>query len=158
MPPPPPPPAPYGGGYAPQPYAGAQAQYGGFWIRVVAYIIDAIILGIIGSIVDVIFRANPSDPNSAGYGIAQLVNFVIGAGYFVALWNVWGATVGQRILKLRVVDANTMQTISVGKGILRYIGLVIAFLVCFIGVIWVAFDGRKQGWADKIAGTLVVQG
>jgi uncharacterized RDD family membrane protein YckC len=42
-------------------------------------------------------------------------------------------------------------------SLLRYVGLIISFAVIFIGVIWVAFDGRKQGWHDKIAGTLVVR-
>jgi uncharacterized RDD family membrane protein YckC len=152
---PPQPPAQYGGGYAPQPYA-AGANYAGFWIRVVAYIIDAILLGIVSGAIDVAFHANPSDPNSSGTGIAGLINFVIGIAYFVGLWSAWGATLGQRIFNLRVVDANTMQPITAGKAIIRYIGLVISFLVCFVGVIWVAFDPRKQGWADKMASTLVV--
>jgi uncharacterized RDD family membrane protein YckC len=163
-PPPPPPPEmqPPGAGmqYGAQPpmaYA-QQAKYGGFWIRVVAYIIDGIILGIVGTIIDVIFRANPNDPNSTGYTIAQLINFLIGAGYFIGFWTAWSASPGQRVLKLRVVDANTTQPITVGKAVLRYIGLIVSFLVCFIGVIWVAFDARKQGWMDKIAGTVVLQG
>lgn len=141
-----------------QPYAPA-ANYGGFWIRVVAYIIDGIIIGIAGVIVDAIFQVNPSSTStSPNQGIASLINFLIGAGYFVGLWTYWGATLGQRILKLRVVDANTTQPIGVGKAILRYIGLIVSFLVCFVGVIWVAFDARKQGWMDKIAGTVVLQG
>jgi uncharacterized RDD family membrane protein YckC len=43
------------------------------------------------------------------------------------------------------------------QGLLRYVGLIISFLVIFIGVIWVAFDPNKQGWHDKIAGTYVVK-
>ncbi len=155
---PPPPPAPYGGGYAPQPYAAPQGRFGGFWIRVVAYIIDGIILGVVGAIIDIIFHVNPNDPNSSGYYAANGVNFLISAGYFIAFWTAWSASPGQRLLKLRVVDANTTQPITVGKAVLRYIGLVISFFVCFIGVIWVAFDSRKQGWMDKIAGTVVLQG
>ncbi|MDQ2922839.1 MAG: RDD family protein [Candidatus Dormibacteraeota bacterium] len=146
-----------GGAYPPQAYA-PQVRYGGFWIRVVAYIIDFIILGVVGGIVDVILHANPSDPNSSGYALANLINFVIDIAYFVGLWTYWGASVGQRIFKLRIVDANTQQPIGVGKAALRWLGLVVSFLVCFVGVIWVAFDARKQGWMDKIAGTLVVQG
>ena len=147
---------PYGG-QPPVPYA-PQGGYGGFWIRVVAYIIDAILLGVVGSIIDAVFRANPTDPSSPGYTAASLVNFLIGAGYFIGFWSYWSATPGQRIFKLRVADANTMQPIGIGKAVLRYIGLIIAFAVCLIGVIWVAFDARKQGWADKIAGTVVLQG
>lgn len=141
----------------PQGYASA-ARYGGFWIRVVAYIIDAILLGIVNAIIDAIFHVNPSDTTSGAYGAALVVEILIGIAYFAGLWTYMGATLGQRIFRLRVVDANTGQPISLGKALLRYLGLVIAFIVCFIGVIWVAFDARKQGWADKIAGTLVIQG
>lgn len=143
------------GAYAPQAYA-ATGNYGGFWIRVVAYIIDAIILGVVNGAVDAVLHANPGDPNASGNGIAGLLNFIIAGAYFAGFWTAWGASLGQRIFGLRVVDANTMQPITAGKAVLRYIGLFIAFAVCFIGVIWVAFDARKQGWADKIASTLVV--
>jgi uncharacterized RDD family membrane protein YckC len=134
------------------------AHYGGFWIRLVAYIIDAILLGIVGRIIDVILQVNPQDPTSGPYGLASLIQLVIGIGYFVYMWSYQGATLGQRIFKLHVVDANTGQKISIGKALVRWLGLLISFVVCFIGVIWVAFDARKQGWADKIAGTLVLQG
>ena len=153
--PPPPPPAPYGG-YTPQPYAPG-GNYAGFWIRVVAYVIDIVILGVVGSVIDIAFHANPSDPQATGTGIAGLINFAIGIAYFVGFWSAWSATLGQRVLNLRVVDSSTMQPITAGKAVLRYIGLIVAFLVCFIGVIWVAFDARKQGWADKIASTVVVR-
>jgi uncharacterized RDD family membrane protein YckC len=146
-----------GGGY-PAPGYAPQAKYGGFWIRVVAYIIDFIILAVVGVIIQAIFRVNPNDPTSPGYTAASLVQLVIGIAYFAGLWTYWGATVGQRVLKLRVVDANTGQPIGLGKALLRWLGLLVSFLVCFIGVIWVAFDARKQGWMDKIAGTVVVQG
>jgi uncharacterized RDD family membrane protein YckC len=157
IPPPPPPPM---GGYVPAPAQGyaPAARYGGFWIRVVAYIIDAIILGIVGGIIDAIFGVSPQNTNTGAYGAASAINLLIGIAYFAGLWTYMGATLGQRIFKLRVVDANTGQPISLGKALLRWLGLLISFLVCFIGVIWVAFDARKQGWMDKIAGTLVLQG
>ena len=163
LPPPPPPP----GGYTPPPPApmggympssAPVAAYGGFWIRVVAYIIDLVILGVVGGVIDAILRANPSDPSSGSNGLASFINLVIDIAYFAGLWTYMGATLGQRVFKLRVVDANTGQPIGFGKALLRWLGLFVSFLVCFVGVIWVAFDGRKQGWADKIAGTLVVQG
>jgi uncharacterized RDD family membrane protein YckC len=163
----PPPPPPPSGGYMPppppamggyMPSSAPAAAYGGFWIRVVAYIIDFIILGVIGGVIDAIFHANPSDASASGNGIAGLINFVIDIAYFAGQWTYFGATLGQRVFKLRVVDANTGQPIGLGKALLRWVGLVVSFLVCFVGVIWVAFDARKQGWMDKIAGTLVLQG
>ncbi len=153
--PPPPPPT---GGYMPaQGYAPA-TNYGGFWIRVVAYIIDAIILGIVAGIIDAILHINLTDPQSPSRNTGSLISLALSLAYFAGMWSYQGATLGQRIFKLRVVDASTGQPISIGKAALRWVGLLISFLVCFVGVIWVAFDSRKQGWMDKIAGTLVTQG
>jgi uncharacterized RDD family membrane protein YckC len=162
---PPPPPPSYApppqipGGY--QPIAVApQGTYGGFWIRVVAYIIDAIILGIVGAILSVPLGVNYTDMNSLNSGAARVSNgidLVLGFVYFTLLWSYMGASIGQRLLGMRVVDATTGQPIGFGKAVLRWVGLIVSFFVCFIGVIWVAFDGRKQGWMDKIAGTVVVR-
>jgi uncharacterized RDD family membrane protein YckC len=139
-------------GYAPT------ANYGGFWIRVVAYIIDAIILGVVAGIIDAILHINLTDPQSPSRSTGSLISLALSFAYFAGMWSYQGATLGQRIFKLRVVDASTGQPISIGKAALRWVGLLISFLVCFVGVIWVAFDSRKQGWMDKIAGTLVTQG
>ncbi|MBW2651381.1 MAG: RDD family protein [Deltaproteobacteria bacterium] len=38
-----------------------------------------------------------------------------------------------------------------------WVGYIISKLPFFLGFIWVAFDGRKQGWHDKIAGTYVIK-
>jgi uncharacterized RDD family membrane protein YckC len=155
-PPPPPPP----GGYAPVAVA-SSGSYGGFWIRVVAYIIDAILLSIVTVIVSVALGVNYSDPNSLTSPAGRSSNgfeLVLSFLYFTLLWSYMGASLGQRLLGMRVVDATTGQRISFGKAALRWLGLIISFVVCFIGVIWVAFDARKQGWMDKIAGTVVVRG
>ena len=152
--PPPPPTSPAPGGFT------THLNYAGFWIRVVAYIIDAIILGIIGAAILTLFGVNVSDPNavqSGRYQGAQAFDLIVSFAYFAGLWTVMGASVGQRIFGMGIVDANSGSAIGFGKAALRWIGLFISFLVCFIGVIWVAFDSRKQGWMDKIAGTVVVR-
>jgi uncharacterized RDD family membrane protein YckC len=41
--------------------------------------------------------------------------------------------------------------------LLRYVGLIISIVIFFLGVIWAGFDRRKQGWHDKMAGTVVVR-
>jgi uncharacterized RDD family membrane protein YckC len=147
------------GGYQPM-AAASPGSYGGFWIRLVAYIIDAILLGIVGAILSVPLGVNYSDPNSLTSAAARTSNgidLVLSFAYFTLLWSYMGASLGQRLLGMRVVDATTGQPISFGKAALRWLGLIISFFVCFIGVIWVAFDARKQGWMDKIAGTVVVR-
>ncbi|MDQ2942438.1 MAG: RDD family protein [Candidatus Dormibacteraeota bacterium] len=132
----------------------------------VAYIIDFFILSLAGFAVSLVLAlilivTNPADPQTQAdrlRPVSNLIGLALSVGYFAGLWAYMGSTLGQRILKLRVVDANTGQPIGAGKALLRYVGLFISFLACFIGVIWVAIDGRKQGWADKIAGTVVLLG
>jgi uncharacterized RDD family membrane protein YckC len=153
----------------PQSYG--QVTYGGFWIRFVAYIIDAVIIFIptfvIGLVIGVIAAAsagaanNSSNANAiAGSGASVLVDliaFAITVGYFVYFWGK-GQTIGMRVFHLRVADAVTGQPIGYGRAALRYLGYIISAIVCYIGLIWAAFDGRKQGWHDKIANTVVLQG
>jgi uncharacterized RDD family membrane protein YckC len=160
---------PPGGGYqVPQPAYGyaPQATYGGFWVRVVAYVIDFVIITVVEFMIGVgigivIGVSNPTNPQQATSNLTPLLNGIgaaISLLYFAGFWSLMGATLGQRVMRLRVVDANSGQPISIGKAVLRWVGLVISFLACFVGVIWVAFDARKQGWMDKIANTFVLQG
>jgi uncharacterized RDD family membrane protein YckC len=157
----PPPPPQMPSGYQ-QMAVASPGSYAGFWIRVVAYIIDAILLGLVG-VLTVPFTATYSDPNSlnnlnsAATRTSSGIDLVLSFLYFTLLWSYMGASLGQRLLGLRVVDATTGQPIGFGKAAVRWFGVLISFFVCFIGVIWVAFDARKQGWGDKIAGTVVVR-
>lgn len=87
-------------------------------------------------------------------GGSVLVSFV----YFLIFWSHLGGgrTLGMRLLRLKVVQANDLAAPGVLTAIVRWIGLWVSFAFCFAGVIWVAFDSRHQGWHDKLAGTLVV--
>jgi len=122
----------------------------GFWIRVGAYLIDAVILFIVNLIVGLIFRNNQ--------GLQSLIELIVSLGYFVYFWSASGGgqTVGMRALKIKVVKTDGSQ-LDYGGAVLRYVGLLVSFIVIFIGVIWVAFDPNKQGWHDKIASTYVVR-
>ncbi|HEX7455995.1 MAG TPA: RDD family protein, partial [Candidatus Nanoarchaeia archaeon] len=147
-------------------------EYAGFWIRLLAAIIDGFILGIIGFIIMAIFGGlfgtamvtAPEEPSVvttsflAGiFGTMQLLLWAIDIAYFVGLTGTYGATLGKMVLGLRVVGTNG-QKISFGKAALReIIGKWISAIVFCLGYLWVAFDEKKQGWHDKIAGTYVVK-
>ncbi len=127
-------------------------RYAGFWIRVVAYLIDAVILGVVGGILGgVALHSRSVDAQSSSPG--ALLSLI----YFGLLWSHYGGgqTLGMRLLKLRVVGTDGNQ-IGVVRALLRWVFLFISFVVCFIGVIWVAFDPQKQGWHDKVASTHVI--
>jgi uncharacterized RDD family membrane protein YckC len=167
-------------GYAPPPAAYQQApagrQYAGFGIRLVAYLIDGLILGIpfviililLGGVATAGISAGGVDANgnvngaavAGGLGVFFLIYLALVAVqilYFILLWS-RGGTIGQRILHLHVVDATTGANISMGKAFLRYLGLVISAMPCYLGLLWAIWDSRKQGWHDKIAGTVVTSG
>jgi uncharacterized RDD family membrane protein YckC len=143
---------------APPPGPSAGVRYGGFWVRVVAYILDGIITFVIAAALTplfggTMFPTRPEEMDFTGSGISLLVGLV----YFVAFWSWRGQTPGMMPFNMTVVRADDGGKIDWVRALLRYVGLIISFLVIFIGVIWVAFDSRKQGWHDKIAGTVVVR-
>jgi len=128
----------------------AASTKGGFWIRAVAFIIDSLIYGIPLSIIESLLGLNANT--------RSLINLIVGIGYFVYFWSEAGGgqTLGMRIFNLKVVKTDGSLLDYTGAFI-RSIGLVVAGLAIFIGVIWAAFDPNKQGWHDKIAGTYVIK-
>jgi uncharacterized RDD family membrane protein YckC len=124
----------------------------GFWIRALAYLIDAAILALVGGVLSEL-SLHPRSVDPASSGPISLLSLL----YFGLLWSKAGGgqTIGMRFLGLRVVGLDG-RTIGFGTALIRWLGLVVSFIVLFIGVIWVAFDPEKQGWHDKIARTYVV--
>jgi uncharacterized RDD family membrane protein YckC len=149
--------------------------YAGFWIRFIAAVVDGIIVGVplfilflviegpaFNSYTDCINAAGSyaSCGSIYGYGSIQYFNLatlVVQLAYFAVMWSSFGGTLGQRMLGLHVVDAATGGRIGIGRAIGRYIGYLISAFVLLIGLIWAAFDPRKQGWHDKMASTFVVR-
>jgi uncharacterized RDD family membrane protein YckC len=124
----------------------------GFWVRVLAQLIDAALLALVGGVV-IELAMHPHGVDLTIDGLSALLSLV----YFSLFWS-WlggGRTVGMRFLGLRVVGTDG-QPIGYGTALIRWLGLVVSVSVLFLGVIWVAFDPQKQGWHDKLARTYVV--
>lgn len=173
--PPPTPLAPPVAAY-PAPWYAAGKTYGGFWIRLVARLVDGIIISVpLGVLVSVFIvlaggiasRANTTDQNAqAAVGVGLVgawlliaTLFTIGTmAYFVYFWGTSGSTLGMRIFSLRIVDADTGAPIGIPRAIVRYLMSIVNSFACYIGWIWVAFDARKQGWHDKVANCVVIWG
>ena len=94
---------------------------------------------------------------AAGGSAGRLLSFFVGVAYFVGFWGLASQTPGMMLLNLRVVRAEDGGPLDIGRAFIRYLGLILAGIVIAIGLIWVAFDPRKQGWHDKIARTFVVR-
>jgi uncharacterized RDD family membrane protein YckC len=133
-------------------------RYAGFWIRFLAYFIDAIILGVVGRI---LFGASTTMYGAEGGMASFSVNYsgwrtLIPFVYYLVFWIIFSATPGKMICKLQIIEENG-QKLSWQKAILRVIGYIISTAVLFLGFIWIGFDKKKQGWHDKIAQTYVVK-
>lgn len=135
----------------------------GFGRRFVAYFLDGIVLwvvqviiGFCGGFAIAMVGEGNEDTAAVLNLLLTCVSLLISAGYFVAFWASTGQTPGKMALGIKVIGTDG-SPVSWGKAILRYIGYIISSLVLSLGFIWVAFDAKRQGWHDKIAGTYVVR-
>jgi uncharacterized RDD family membrane protein YckC len=134
-------------------------EYVGFWPRVGASIIDTILIGIIiwptltalygeSYWLDEAYVKGPAD---------FLLSYVFPAIAVIIFWVARQATPGKMAISAKIVDAKTGLKPSTRQYIVRYLGYYFSLLPLFLGILWVAFDSRKQGWHDKLAGTVVVR-
>ncbi|UYV15328.1 RDD family protein [Porphyrobacter sp. ULC335] len=135
-------------------------NFAGFWIRVLAYIIDIIPLLIIGFVLALLSGEDliNTDPSAPIYSFTDLIGLIVGIAYFVGFESsAYQATPGKMALGLIVVDTDGRR-ISPARAFGRYFAKILSGLILLIGYIMVGFTERKQGLHDMIAGTLVVYG
>jgi uncharacterized RDD family membrane protein YckC len=141
------------------PMQAALFPYGGFWIRLVAYIIDWVITSFAGGVVGFVlgFAAAFSRGSSTSAELmAGLLAFALSFLYFLILPPTLGATVGKLILGYHIVGADGRH-IGFGTSFVRMIGQLISGIALVLGYVWIGIDAYKQGWHDKIANTYVVR-
>lgn len=134
-------------------------EYAGFWIRVLASIVDTVLMMIIIIPLMLILYGQiylESSSMSSG-ALGFLLNYAFPAIAIIVFWIYKSATPGKLLVGVKIVNARTLQKASAGQLIGRYFAYYISMLPLMIGFLWVAFDGRKQGLHDKIAGTLVIK-
>jgi uncharacterized RDD family membrane protein YckC len=155
----------------PQPGPAPGIEFAPHGARLVAYLIDSIIVSVVIIVPLVIGSAvllsgttvqgdevTAVDPGAgAGFTVFVIVAFLIGFLYYPFFWARGGQTPGMRPFALRVVRDQDGGPIGWGSAILRLIGLWIGALVFYIGWIWVFIDKRRRGWQDLVAGTVVVR-
>jgi uncharacterized RDD family membrane protein YckC len=162
-----------------QPKTRRVVQPGGFFPRLIAIIIDTLILGVVTVPIVYLFLAQttPTGQSNAfldqlkglsGSGsqytpeqLTQLVQLIVGIAilqlfYYVGTWSILGGSPGQLVMSLRIVDGSA-KTVGFGRALLRYI------MKGFFGFLWpisaltVAFGKDKRAIHDFLAGTYVIQ-
>jgi uncharacterized RDD family membrane protein YckC len=134
-------------------------EYVGFWPRVGAAIIDSLLIAVICyPLLTYIYGTGYWTGASLVRGPADfLINWLFPAAAVVLFWVYRQATPGKMAISARIVDAKTGEPASTRQLIGRYLGYYVSIIPLCLGLIWVAFDPRKQGWHDKLAGTVVVR-
>ena len=111
----------------------------GFWERMGAGFLDILLVSILGSIVH-----------------HEPLGCLIALAYFTGMWAWKGTTIGGIVLGLKVVRTDG-QPVTFAVALVRALAAAFSIVVMFLGFLWIAWDSEKQGWHDKIAGTVVLK-
>lgn len=154
--------------------AGDGWVYTGFWLRVWASIIDsALLMLVLFPVLDFLFGHGGGDSGKL-YDAAGRINWdalspgwpsplhillywILPAVIVILFWRTRKATPGKMAIHARIVDARTGAAPTSKQWLIRYLGYYVSTLPFGLGLIWVGIDARKQGWHDKLAGTVVVR-
>ncbi|MFT7258412.1 MAG: putative RDD family membrane protein YckC [Glaciecola sp.] len=136
-----------------------EVEYGGFWIRTVAAIIDSVLVIIISAcILTIIYGTDYWLSDESYQGIVDFsLSYLFPIVAVLVFWHYKSATPGKMVTNLTIVDAKTGRKPTTGQFIGRYVAYYISIIPFLLGIIWVGVDKRKQGWHDKLAGTVVIR-
>ena len=137
---------PRGGGTPELAPSRVDVEYMGFWIRLLAAVIDTVILVVITLVLGAI-------SGGLSFAIQWLINIL----YHVLFTGLKGQTPGKMLVGIQVLTRDGAVP-GIGRVLLReVVGKVVSTFVLLIGYLWIAFDPHKQGWHDKIASTYVIR-
>jgi uncharacterized RDD family membrane protein YckC len=110
-----------------------------FWERMGAAFLDVVLVGILGGLVG-----------------GPPLGFLVALAYFAGMWTWKGTTVGGIVLNLKVVRLDG-SPLTFAAALVRGLAAAFSVIVLFLGFLWIIWDREKQGWHDRIAGTVVLR-
>ena len=143
----------------------ATPHYAGFWRRMTADALDNLLLLPIMSLIAP--TSMPAQWTTAGLIQAlrqsaiedpgrQLLGFLLAIAYSVFFWTQYLGTPGKLLCRCHLVDARTLGPLTVKQSLLRNLGYLVSWGTLGLGFLWIAWDKHKQGFHDKIAGSVVL--
>jgi len=136
----------------------SEFEYAGFWIRVWAALIDTFLVVLITTpILGALYGWEYGwHGNDAPFRPTEfLITWVLPAIAVILFWRYRSATPGKMVIGAKIVDAKSGEAPSTAQLIGRYLAYFVSTAPFCLGLIWVGFDRRKQGWHDKLASTVV---
>ncbi|OGN83418.1 MAG: hypothetical protein A2X23_04650 [Chloroflexi bacterium GWC2_73_18] len=172
------------GGWSPVPVAAGPAAgfvYCDFTTRVIAYVIDAVILAVVFMVLNTLL-VSVALGFMLGYGgliLLVVLEAAITAGYFAYTWSTMGASPGQKVLKLQLVTDAERKPLAMNAAIRRWAvlawpivlaplsafgGFGLGWILSLAGLGWAIYlayttlsDAKRQGFHDKFVGSVVLK-
>ena len=136
-----------------------ELEYVGFWMRVWASLIDLVLM--LAVLFPIFFAVYGREKMAAGVMLTGAANIVVSyllpAVVVLAFWMLKQGTPGKMVIGAVVLSAKTGAAPSLMQYVIRYVGYFVSAIPFCLGFLWVAIDSKKQGWHDKLAGTVVVR-
>jgi uncharacterized RDD family membrane protein YckC len=127
-------------------YGNASGPRAGFWRRLGASVIDGIIVGVVGLILQIALK-----------GPGSIISLIVTIAYFTLFVGAAsGQTPGMRAQGIRVISFDGSGSIGYGRAFIRWIGGYVSAIPIFLGFFWMLWDKEKQCWHDKFASDVVV--
>jgi uncharacterized RDD family membrane protein YckC len=118
-----------------------------FWERMAAAFLDVVLASILTGF---------AHKSPLGFLAGPLLWLLILLAYFAAMWTWKGTTVGGIVLGLRVARLDG-QPLTFVVALVRALAAAFSVVILFLGFLWIAWDADRQGWHDRIAGTVVLR-
>jgi uncharacterized RDD family membrane protein YckC len=140
----------------------AAQHYAGLVSRTVAFGIDAAVINVVALIVAlgvvILLRTLhlPHGYRTTAALVAGAAFVVWSVAYFIAFWCLTGQTIGDRVMQLSVERAGGQQ-LSVRRALVRYLGMLVAAVLLFVGFVPILFDRKRRGLHDRLADTVVIE-
>jgi len=134
-------------------------HYVGFWARVLASLIDSVlVMLLIMPLSQLFIGVHARRTLEDSFSPASLtLNWIVPAAVVLVFWFTRSATPGKMAISAEIVDADTLGKPTQRQFLIRYLGYFVSCMGLLLGLVWVAFDARKQGWHDKMASTVVIR-
>ncbi len=138
-------------------------EYAGFWRRLLGFGLDTLMVSVLTSAISltllgpeyILYLQQGAGLLAGNWRIIALEQG-LPAIWAIGFWLWWMATPGKLLMDCQVVDANSHGRARTPQLIIRYLAYILSALPLGLGFLWILFDKRKQGWHDKLAGTVVM--
>lgn len=139
--------------------------YAGFWRRMAAFLLDLVWYMVV-VFLPMLFVTNSLESVTADFFIRNSYGIVYGVSAFqmaipLILWFAFliylQATPGKKLINTYVADAATGGRPSLLQLFILYIGYLIALLPFGLGLFWIGWNRKKQGWHNLLSRTVVLQ-